>query len=65
MFNLVLLIASVLIATAASAHRGHGQSTGLAHYFIEPLHVLGSVAVGLALVVGVRTVRRRRARTTP
>ena len=65
MSKLVLLIASVLIATAASAHPGHGQSTGLAHYFIEPIHVLGGVAFGVAVVMGVRTLRRRQARLTP
>ena len=59
MRNLTLTIASILVGTAAWAHPGHGQSAGLAHYFIEPVHVFGGVALAVALVVGVRILRRR------
>ena len=57
-----LIIAGLMVSTAAMAHPGHGQSTGLAHYLIEPFHVLGGAALALAVVVGMRALRRRHAR---
>ncbi len=62
MLKLSLIIASILMATAASSHPGHGESSGLVHYLTEPLHTIGGVALVLAAVGGARAVYRRHAR---
>jgi hypothetical protein len=44
-------IASFAVATAASAHPGHGRPGdpfSLQHYLTEPVHVLGGLALLLA-----------------
>ncbi len=65
MLHLTLILVSLLAATTAFAHPGHGETTGLVHYFVEPLHVMGVVVLVLALIAGARVLYRRHARTSP
>ena len=63
MLKLSPIIVSALVATAASSHPGHGEATGLVHYLIEPVHIVGGVGLVLAAAGGARALYRRYART--
>ena len=57
----ILALAATLVSTAAFAHTGHGDASGLSHGFMHPVggldHVLAMVAVGvLAFVAGGRAL---------
>lgn len=65
---LIVFACLTLLASAASAHPGHGrpgEGTSLLHYLTEPVHVVGIVALLLSFVSGVAILRGRflRART--
>ncbi len=56
-------VIAIAVASVASAHPGHGLdggSSSVAHYWTEPLHVLGVVGLLAAVVAGGWLLRRRR-----
>lgn len=58
---LLVFLFAVLVPTAAFAHTGHGDTSGLVHGFMHPVggidHILAMVAVGvLAYVLGGRAL---------
>jgi hypothetical protein len=58
--------ATLVIASAAAAHPGHGLAGGSAqwlHYLTDPLHVAPPVLVGLAVALVWQRRRALRART--
>ena len=56
---IVFVLISLLVATSANAHEGHGHGLeGIWHYLATPEHVAYLVLVVLALVLAIRFVKR-------
>jgi len=56
------LVVSLLVASAAGAHPGHGQAGdpfAVAHYLGEPVHALGGIALVCVALASAYVLRRR------
>jgi hypothetical protein len=56
------LVLSLLVASAAGAHPGHGQPGdpfGAVHYLGEPVHALGGLALVCVALASAYVLRRR------